>query len=119
MTTTQFTNIIGKTLVSVEAQKGGDTARFVASDGSEFCMWHDQDCCESVRIEDIIGDLADLIGSPILKAEETTECACSGGYESATWTFYHFATVKGYVTFRWLGESNGYYSEAVTFEQTK
>lgn len=89
--------------------------------GERWQMRHDQDCCESCSIEDIVGDLEDLVGAPIAIAEESTNSDGSGDpsnyNESFTWTFYRLATVKGYVTIRWYGSSNGYYSETASFER--
>lgn len=116
-------DLIGKTMVSV-SQVDNDELRFTTSDGERFRLYHYQDCCESVEIEDVIGDLSDLVESPILMAEEVShECENPEGVpekewqDSWTWTFYKLATVKGYVTIRWYGESNGYYSERVAFEK--
>lgn len=114
----------GKTISSIEgAEIGSDEVTFICSDGTKYRMFHDQDCCESVRIEDINGDISDLIGSPILQAEESTNSDDTLGRieypDSFTWTFYILATIKGYVTIRWLGESNGYYSESVELEELK
>lgn len=102
---------------------------FVRADGSGFRMVHHQECCESVYIESIVGDLKDLEGEPILVAEESNneppEQAVANALldverkspdDSHTWTFYKFATRKGYVDIRWYGSSNGYYSESVDIE---
>jgi hypothetical protein len=88
-----------------------------------FTFYHEDDCCECVQVEDVVGDLNDLVGKPL----DIVEVACHEdtmpegmGLEkpddSFTWTFYKFATIKGWVDVRWLGESNGYYSEDVDFK---
>ena len=115
-------DIIGKTFVSVE-NVDDETILFTDSDGVKYSMQHCQDCCESVTVDDICGDLQDLVGSPIVTARENTSDENPQGVsadtieyqESFTWTFYDFATIKGSVTIRWYGESNGYYSESVDF----
>jgi len=107
--------IKGMTMTSVTrgTRAGGqDLIHFVATNGEEYHMTHYQDCCESVDIEDICGDLSDLVGVPLLQAEEATH---SGPDTDSTWTFYKFATIKGVVTVRWYGQSNGYYSETADF----
>lgn len=109
--------MLGKTFVSVESYSLNnfpdkdvhDILVFATADGEEFIFSHDQCCCERVWIGDIAGDLNDLVGAPLLQAEEVTQRPDS----STTWTYYKFATVNGSVTVRWLGESNGYYSESV------
>jgi hypothetical protein len=112
-----FETLKGKTLARID-RVGDDRVNFETTDGEMFALYHSQDCCESVNLTEVIGDLNDLVDSPLLEAEETTGSNdgthpdCS---ESYTWTFYKLGTIKGHVTLRWLGESNGYYSESVSF----
>lgn len=112
----QFSQLVGKTLVDIG--KSEDVMYFITDTQEKYLMYHRQDCCEDVRIEDICGDLNDLLNSPILLAEEVSNTELppkDEGTESYTWTFYKLATIKGAVTIRWYGHSNGYYSEAVDF----
>lgn len=121
-------DIVGKTLVKIDVDH--DEIVFVTSDGETYKFLHEQDCCESVAIDEVVGDWLDLLDSPLTLAEESTNREDtrkvepdSDGYtwqdDSFTWTFYRFATVKGYVNVKWYGASNGYYSESVSFIKVK
>lgn len=117
-----ISELTGKTIISINGlEEGSDEATFICSDGTKFVMYHEQDCCEVVSIDDVCGDVEDLIGSPILKAEEARSSNDINPEEdenyhcSATWTFYHLHTIKGTVTVKWYGTSNGYYSERADF----
>lgn len=96
-------------------EPGSEEVTLTLTDGRIAVFWHSQDCCESVSVNDVEGDASDLIGCPLLVAEVVTADAENDVSESGTWTFYRFATVKGWVVVRWLGESNGYYGEGVDF----
>lgn len=111
----EIEKLIGKTLTSIRGEVADDEIVFTTTEGDKFRWYHQQDCCESVAIEDIIGNLDDLIDSPIVMAEYVTKDNDEAP-EEGMWTFYKFATVKGYVTIRWYGCSNGYYSIAVSFQ---
>lgn len=122
-----ISDLIGKTLALATATD--EEVHFETQGGERFRLWHSQDCCEHVYVESVAGDLEDLIGSPLLMAEEVThtgadydssdwpEGVAKEDYdtESYTWTFYKLATIKGGVTIRFFGSSNGYYSESVSF----
>jgi len=135
----EISELVGK--VFTEVNKIEDEIIFVCENGDRYKLYHDQDCCESVTIDDIVGDLLDLVGAPILKAEEInsddftekylasftlkneygSEVNSDGDYkpESVTFTFFKLATIKGYVDIKFHGESNGYYSESADFAYMK
>jgi len=110
--------------VLTEVIRGHNEIIFKCKDGTSYKMYHEQDCCESVYIHDIVGDLNCLLNSPILVAEdvsdETDEPDSTKGIvdydeEPYTWTFYKINTIVDNVTISWYGSSNGYYSEGVDF----
>lgn len=117
----KFSDLIGKELSSIVINRETWEISFTTTDGDVFLMFHSQDCCENVTLNDVCGELTDLLFSPILQAEENSNqdpiAGVTPGDDSFTWTFYRIATLKGQVVFRWLGESNGYYSESVDFHK--
>jgi len=112
---------LNQPILSIEGlEQGSEKIVFRMMTGN-LILEHQQDCCESVAVEDLEGDAEDLVGQVLLHAEEVVngeEDGQSGEVddygESMTWTFYKFRTTGGDLWVRWLGESNGYYSERVT-----
>lgn len=105
----------GKTFIKVSKANDNEELVFIEENGCVWRFYHEQDCSETVEIESIVGELQDLENHPLLMAEEVSsdDEPAPINAESYTWTFYKFATIKGYVDVRWLGKSNGYYSERV------
>ena len=115
-----FAGLVGHVLTRVTVNTERDEVIFELADGRSFRLFHQYDCCESMHIEDIEGAidenvLVDLVGEVVLAVEDSREATGDEAPDSGTWTFYRIGTVSGTVVMRWLGQSNGYYSEEVDF----
>lgn len=107
-----FSELEGLTFSEVNSNNY-DEIIFKQDNSTKYQMIHTQDCCENVSIEEIHGDLKDLVDTPILHASERTQNGAPNQWGLEMWTFYELRTIKGSVTIRWHGESNGYYSVGV------
>lgn len=123
-----FSTLTNRVITEIKGcTKYSERIVITCNDGAEFEMTHLQSCCECVQVEDIEGDLTDIVGYVVTNAEEvchdgsnlTTDDVLYSDAESYTWTFYKLDTRRGGITIRWLGTSNGYYSESVDFLQTQ
>jgi hypothetical protein len=117
----KFEDLKGKTITDLSGlDVGSERVSISTNDGKSYLMLYHHDCCASCSIDEIHGDPKDLCGSPILLAEEVQnfEGEKKGEHdESFTWTFYKLSTIKGSVTIKWYGTSNGFYSESASFEE--
>lgn len=122
MTASTFDDLVGKTIWQIERTLDwhGETRMLVLhlDDLTAFYMYdeeHGTGNDVSIRLTDISGDLDDLLNEPLLVAEMAKQDDNSSTPDDGqNWTFYRFATQKGFVVLRWLGQSNGYYSEEVS-----
>lgn len=66
----EWEELVGKTFKSIENK--GDELLFEDTEGNCYRQIYYDDCCASCSVEEIHGDLEDLVGSPILFAEEVS-----------------------------------------------
>ncbi|QBQ74614.1 hypothetical protein BcepSauron_234 [Burkholderia phage BcepSauron] len=125
----KFDSLLGETIVGVEDDPQRRYIIFTTMSGRMLKLYHMDSCCEDVYIESITGDLFDLLGTPLLLANESTsdenpkaqprpdyldeEDDWDGTPEHFQWTFYRLATARGFVDIRFYGSSNGHYSVKV------
>jgi len=102
------------------AQRHGDIVVLGFANGSVLRILHAPDCCETVWLADLNGDLDDLVGHPVpiveIRSQDMADDDPAKNDESGTWTFVTLRGIKSSVDMRWCGTSNGYYSEAPTQE---
>lgn len=114
-----FEDLVGCIFTNIEGcKKGSEEIIFTLDDGRKFQLFHDDECCETVFIEDIDNDPKVLLNSEVLLAEVIMGKglqSLDGEDESFTWVFYKLITINGGITIRWYGESNGNYSEEAKF----
>ena len=112
--------LIGEVLTHIDVDPEKNEILLTTESGREIIIHHDQDCCENVHIEDTEGNWLTLIGKPLV---EVTEDAVDQGDpppaspDSWTRTTLTFKVDGATVISRWIGESNGYYSESVHIKE--
>lgn len=115
-------DMVGLTVENIDVN---DEMTFIFTNGMKVKFYHSQNCCESVYIESIVGDINDLIGNTLVVAEEVSNFDTPASKlpendvewgDVEQWTFYKFDSNKGGITVRWYGTSNGYYSTDVSMK---
>jgi hypothetical protein len=105
-----FTKIVGMHKNSGEIVFSTKNETFCMAGAEGYPTRNDVD----VYIEDVCGDVEDLIDTKIVAAIEA-----KSENNQPTYTFYTLRTIKGTVTLRWYGTSNGYYAEEAEICQTR
>lgn len=105
-------SVKGEVLTHIDVDESSDRIMLTTASGKTILIHHDQECCESVRIEDTQGNWHDLIGKVIVEAthDVCNENPPPNADDAWARTTLTFRTDDSTVISRWIGESNGYYS---------
>ena len=114
-------DLIGQTITEISAPIGDAFIQIRTTQGGIRAL-HQTDCCESIDLMRVDGDVDTLIGGVVTVAEDDTGCVppdwAGKDYEgeSVTWTKLTLGTSTASVHFWVRGASNGFYSETLEFE---
>jgi hypothetical protein len=111
----RFDVLVGEVLDAVDIDREENQILLTTRSGRKFLVYHEQDCCETVAISGQDGNFDKLIGKPIVEARDfaVDTGESESDYDSQTTTTLVFRVDDQTVISRWIGDSNGYYSESV------
>ncbi len=114
----EFSALVGEVLDAVDIDREKDQILLTTRSGRNFLVYHKQNCCETVAISGQDGSFDKLIGKPIVEARDiTVDTSEEAAGSSQTTTILVFRVDDQTVISRWIGDSNGYYSESVDIEE--
>lgn len=112
-------DLIGESIRAIEKFDDQRVIVRLRTGWQSFIFFHDQDCCELVELRE--ANMDGIIGKVICAVSAEVDHNLPEGaeqMESFTNTTFTFKTEDGSVgTLRFLGQSNGYYSESVEFAE--
>jgi hypothetical protein len=109
----KFDVLVGEVLDAVDIDREKDQILLTTRSGRQFLIYHEQKCCETVEISGQDGSFDKLIGKPIVEARDNAVDTSEEAADSQTTTTLVFRVDDHTVISRWVGDSNGYYSESV------
>ena len=111
----RFDVLVGEVLDAVDIDREKDQILLTTRSGRKFLVYREQDCCETVAISGQDGSFDKLIGKPLIEARDfaVDTGESESDYDSQTTTTLVFRVDDQTVISRWIGDSNGYYSESV------
>ncbi len=121
MSDANFFELKGQIVKEITGLEKDNDEVFIRTNNGTYKLYHEQDCCEYVRIVKVISNVNELIGKVIF-AEEDAGANDPDWYDehyndSHTWTKYVLKTESAILEFWFLGESNGYYNESVSIKK--
>jgi len=122
MSDANFFELKGQIVKKITGLEKNSPEVHIVTNQTTYKLYHHQDCCESVLVENVIGDEKDILNEEIIFAEEDAGANDPDWYDehyndSHTWTKYVLKTKNASLKFWFLGESNGYYNENVSIEK--
>ena len=108
----EFNDLVGETLTHIDIDPENNEILLTTKSDKKIIIKHDQNCCESVKLVYYSPNWKKLIGKVIVDTSENAVSSMNG-YDSRTDTDLTFSVDDATVITKWVGESNGYYSETV------